>query len=312
MKLLIIFALIGLSTAFKWNKDAISNPLTGPLPYCNLIETGHPLCDPDRLLEPNQHAYLFEKQSVISRLGECPCAGSCNDGENGVVVGLLFITDYEGDRSNEFNPPALQELTDHNRRKWQLGTCDNSILITIATEPQKYGLSIGERATQVLNETWYRDIIEANFNRGSFHLYPKIKEILYMYENAIREEMKIREISSNYPLSSSTDPNNNTTLFSILILCILIVIIVISSILMFLVLRHRKENDDVSIRDVWTKKFWLKAGNQYKEAKQSEGEKDIEKNEEEVKAKLASTEDLKQIDDIENADVEIPGKFSKV
>ena len=261
--------------------------------------------------------YINDKQKEISQLGKCPCKGPCKDGEPGLVVGLLFIKEYDdsgAQNSDEANPPALQELANHVREQWNLGTCNNSILIAIATVPKQYGISIGQRANHILNDTWLTAILEENFrDRNTFNFYNKIKDVLYMFSTAIKEEMSAKDNGSDQYASSITDSNSNATLYTILILFILLIIIAVVSIILFVVLRHRKENDDVSLRDVWTKKFWLKAGNQYKEAKQTESgnEPDVEKNEdEEVKAKLASTEDLKAVDDIEN--VELPGKLSKV
>ena len=264
---------------------------------------------------------ITDKQKKITYLGGCPCNGPCKDGESGLVVGIVVVKQYDASNAlksaaSEANPIALQEFSESVRQKWNLGACENSVLITIATEPKQYGLSIGERANKILNETWLTAILEENFgNRNTFNLNTKLNDILYMYHQAIEEELRSLNDRSDDLISSLTQPNNSGTLLVILILCILIVLIVVISLIAFVFLRHRKENDDVSIRDVWTKKFWLKSGNQYKEAKQNEsGDKDLEKNEEEeVKAKLASTEDLK-IDEGENGDeekIQYP-KLSKV
>lgn len=263
---------------------------------------------------------LNEKQKAISRLGKCPCSSlACKDGESGLVIGFVILKQYDDSnapKSTDVNSSVLQELADHVRQQWNFGTCDNNILIAFATDTKQYGISFGENANKVLNETWSNAIVEENFrDRPFYNLNSKLNDLLSYYERAVQEVLKNENDKADNLVWSLNESNNNRTLHSILILCIIIVITVILSLIAFVILRHRKENDDVSLRDVWTKKFWLKAGNQYKEAKQSESaEKDLEKNEdEEVKAKLASTEDLKQ-DDIENEnldDIQKP-KYSKV
>ena len=219
---------------------------------------------------------------------------------------------YEGT-----NPGALQDYANHIRNVWNLGACDNSILIAIASSSKQYGLSFGEKATKVLNETWLTGIMEENFrDTNSFNVFNKIKDILFMYKQAIKEELEKMNIDINSDPHSLTESNNNSIWYILLIVLLVIVVTVILGLIAVVVLRHRKENDDVSVKDVWTKKFWLKSGTQYKAAKQSEtngNDKDLEKNEdEEVKAKLASQEDLKPNDEIENVDdIQYP-KLSKV
>lgn len=263
---------------------------------------------------------MIEKQREITHLGRCPCSGPCKDGESGLVVGFVIVKEVDDSNApkqaaSEVSPSHLQEFTNYIRQQWNMGACDNSVLITIAAERKQYGLSIGENAGKVLNETWLTAIPEENFReRTTFNLFTKLKDILYMYKQAIEEEIRALNEKSGDQMSSLTNANNNSTLYTVLILCLLIVIIIVLSLIVFVVLRHKKENDDVSVRDVWTKKFWLKAGNQYKEAKQSEsGDRDVEKDgDDEVKAKLASTEDLKAADDLDGDDkIQYP-KLSKV
>lgn len=259
---------------------------------------------------------LIKKQREITYLGRCPCTGPCKDGESGLVIGFVVVKEYDDSNApkssaNEVNPSVLQEFADYVRQQWNLGACENSALITIAVDRKQYGVSIGENAGKVLNETWIREIMDENFReRNVFNLNAKLKDILFMYKQAIEEEIKNNEKSGDQ-MYSVTDPNSNSTWYTVLILSLLIVLIIVLSLIVFVVLRHKKENDDVSVRDVWTKKFWLKAGNQYKEAKQSEGgDRDVEKDgDDEVKAKLASTEDLKAADDSD--EIQYP-KLSKV
>ena len=263
--------------------------------------------------------YLIEKQREITHLGRCPCSGPCKDGESGLVIGFVIVKEYDDSNAsklaaNEVNPPLLQDFSNYVRQQWNIGACDNSILITVAEARKQYGLSIGENAAKVLNETWMTAIMEENFReRSTFNLFTKLKDILYMYKQAIEDEIRSSNERTGDKMSSLTDSNSNSTLYTVLILCALILIIIVLSLIVFVVLRHKKENDDVSVRDVWTKKFWLKAGNQYKEAKQSEsGDRDVEKEgDDEVKAKLASTEDLKPADELETDTIQYP-KLSKV
>lgn len=234
------------------------------------------------------------------------------------MIGFVIVKEYDDSNAsksaaNEVNPSVLQDFASYVSRQWNLGACDNSVLIAVAADRKQYGLSIGENGGRVLNETWLTAILEENFRqRTTFNLFTKLKDILYMHKQAIEEEIRLSNEKSGDQMSSLTDSNNNSTLYTVLILCALILLIIVISLIVFVVLRHKKENDDVSVRDVWTKKFWLKAGNQYKEAKQSEGERDVEKDgDDEVKAKLASTEDLKAADEHETGEIQYP-KLSKV
>lgn len=249
---------------------------------------------------PRPVAYLIERQRELTHY-RCPCTGPCKDGESGLVVGFVIVKEYDDSNAaksaaNEANPSVLQEFTDYVRQQWNLGACENSVLITVAVARKQYGVSIGENAGKVLNETDITDILEDNFRDRNtvLNVNSKLQNILYMYKMAIEEEIKAKEKSGDQ-VYSVTDPNSSSIWYTVLILCLLIVIIIVISLVLFVVLRHKKENDDVSVRDVWTKKFWLKSGNQYKEAKQSESaDRDVEKDgDDEVKAKLASTEDLK-------------------
>jgi len=315
----VFFIILELSSAnYKWQKEKISDPFLDPPMFCNIKENGHPFCDPESQLDPTQVNYILERQNELTRIVKCPCSQGCKEGQSGLVVGFAIIKDYE-DKSNsqvdEANPAILQEFSDHIRERWNLGSCDNSLLITIATDKKQYGVSIGAKASQILNDTWFTGILEENFRERSntFSVYTKLKDILFMFKEAIAEELKRNSEKSEGVISSLTDSPSNTLWYTVLIISILVVVLIVSLIL-FVVLRHRKENDDVSIRDWCTRNFWFNHGNQYKKAKQSEGvnEKDLEKNEdEETKAKLASTEDLKN-EEIQNVDLEYPGKLSKI
>jgi len=312
--------ILGLCSAYKWKRDAIPNPFTDPPTFCGLKENGSPLCDLEQQLTPTHLKYILDKQKDLTSFVKCPCSQTCKEDQSGLVVGFVIVKEYDSDtvpNANEANPQALQDFSEYVRNKWSLGTCDNSVLITIATEPKQYGISIGERARQILNDTWYTSIMDANFQERSatYNLFAKIKDTLYMLREAIAEEMKRNDDRSDGLISSLTDSNSNSIWYTVLIIGLILLLIIIIVYTLYVVLKHRKENDDVSIKDVWTKKFWLTAGNQYKEAKQSESsnEKDVEKHEEEeVKVKLASTEDLKEVIDNESGAVEFPGKSSKV
>ena len=59
--LIVLFAIIGLSTSYKWNKKTIPNPIEQPPSFCGLEEQGYPLCDPEHLLEPNHGTYVLRR-----------------------------------------------------------------------------------------------------------------------------------------------------------------------------------------------------------------------------------------------------------
>jgi len=315
-----ISTILECSNAYKWPKNQISNPFSSPPPHCNIPSNGYSICDPDKLLSPTQIEKLAELQKKITFLGNCPCTGPCKEGESGLVVGLLILEEYDNSNApssaaNEINPDSLKEYSDYVRQQWNLGACDNSALITVITKTKQYGLSVGEKSSQILNDTWLPAILDEAFkNRLDFNLYAKLRDILFATNQAIEEEIAKNDLNSDGLPSSLIQSNSNKT-FYILLILLIVLLISVAAIICFVFLRHRKENDDISIRDVWTKNFWTKAGTQYKAAKQSEsGDKDIEKNEDdEAKAKLASTEDLKQVDDIEELGENIQKpKLSKV
>ena len=54
ISVIVILTILQLSSAYKWSKDQIPNPFSSPPPFCNLKSAGHPFCDPDSQLEPNQ------------------------------------------------------------------------------------------------------------------------------------------------------------------------------------------------------------------------------------------------------------------
>lgn len=257
-------------------------------------------------------------------MGKCPCNVECKENESGLQVGIVLVKEYDDSNAPKAplyegdNPQSLNEFANSIRAKWNIGACDNSVLLAVASDSKQYGISIGENGNKILNETWINGIVQENLrDKNKFNAYNTIKNILYMFGAAIKEELMRQNEDVYGGPSSLSEPNNNTIWYTITILIAVILLIAVISLIAFVLLRHRKENDDVSIKDVWTKKFWLKAGNQYKAAKQNEtnaNEKDVERNDEEVKQKLASTEDLKPVDDIENLEddkIQYP-KLSKV
>lgn len=324
LSVIVFVTVLQLSSAYKWPKNEIPNPFSSPPPFCNLVEMGTPLCDPDSILDKTQVDYILKSQKEITHLGKCPCNVACKEDESGLVVGIVLVKEYDNSNAPKAplyegdNPQTLNEFAAHIRQKWNLGTCDNAVLLTIASNSKQYGISIGENGNKVLNDTWISGIVEENFrDKAKYSDYSTIKNILFMFRAAIREELSRQNEDVDGGPSSLTESNGSTVWYTITILAVVLLLILVISVIAFVLLRHRKENDDVSLRDVWTKKFWLKAGNQYKAAKQSEtngNDKDVEKQEEEVKQKLASTEDLKPVDDIENVDedkIQYP-KLSKV
>lgn len=76
--------------------------------------------------------------SLISEFGQltkCPCKVPCAPNEGSLRVGIAIMRRFNESNGNGLNPTEeFHKFADHLRNQWQLGTCDNSIVIAIATE----------------------------------------------------------------------------------------------------------------------------------------------------------------------------------
>ncbi|CAM1302831.1 Uncharacterised protein g3385 [Pycnogonum litorale] len=139
------FVLVLCQSEYKlWLKVDYPNPSLEPS-ACGRINPSH-ICDPDRLMLSSEVNELDKVISNLKSANDCGCDDKSTCSRNSSYIegfplkiallqNISIVTNLQDDG---------QEFADYLRRKWTLGTCDDSVVILFVEAYHKGFLSIGD------------------------------------------------------------------------------------------------------------------------------------------------------------------------
>lgn len=161
---------------YNWNKEEYPNPQQSPK-FC---QRSHPslVCDPDSILTKEQAEKLDQLTAQTSNnLTKCYCQ-VCPEGEGGVVVGVALAKNIFR-AYNSPKAPDSDEFADFVRRRWQYGTCDNTVLILLVADQTEITISMGVIAAKHLSEEFLQQLVMSHKTEFEQHkLYEGLVNIV--------------------------------------------------------------------------------------------------------------------------------------
>ncbi|GFS35248.1 uncharacterized protein NPIL_570361 [Nephila pilipes] len=216
---------------YRWNVNEFPHPQEH-FRYCNRMKASY-ICDPDQVLTRDEADKLDVYIRKLYKETPCICT-ECKGDSGGIIVGIALLK-HMFQPYNQHPSKTIRSFTQTLREKWNLGKCDNDILIVVATTDRLSYTDVGkETAFYVTLDEAHRIFLEnkAHFSAGNF--YEGLNGMLTDYHTRTRI-MKSR--------SKENDQGLNLGLISGSIIGA-IVILGIILFLIFIVYRRMKKQKD--------------------------------------------------------------------
>ncbi|CAL1535301.1 unnamed protein product [Lymnaea stagnalis] len=156
----------GQSTKLEWLPDDMYNPLSEPR-LCGL-NTDEPayICDPNKIIGDKIHSMNWHLKDAAYNSTSCPCSTYYCENERGAVgyrigVALVRRMALQTNTDGRLNTPEDQaQLFAHRlgNGKWNMGRCEEDIVIFYSEEDKVLAIYGGSTANQKLSP-YYRALL---------------------------------------------------------------------------------------------------------------------------------------------------------
>ncbi|XP_015920908.1 uncharacterized protein [Parasteatoda tepidariorum] len=168
---------------YRWNVDEIPHPQDN-FRFCNRMKTSY-ICDPDMILDKEQADKLDANIRQLFKETPCIC-DRCDGEEGGIVIGIALLK-YVFQPYNEHPSQIIRSFTERLRSKWQLGKCDNDILIIVATADRLAYTDVGKATSAYVSlKEAYRIFLENKAQFSAGHFYEGLNDMLTDYYEMTR------------------------------------------------------------------------------------------------------------------------------
>ncbi|GBL88082.1 hypothetical protein AVEN_133732-1 [Araneus ventricosus] len=175
---------------YRWNVDKFPHPQE-MYKFCNRLKPSY-VCDPDQVLEKEEADKLDTFIKQLYRETPCIC-DDCSNETGGIIVGIALLK-YMFQPYNQHPAKTIRTFAQTLRENWNLGKCDNDILIVVATTDRLSFTDVGKETSYYvsLNEA-HRIFLEnkANFTAG--HFYEGLRAMLSDYYAKTRTMKKLQK-----------------------------------------------------------------------------------------------------------------------
>ncbi|XP_070380280.1 uncharacterized protein [Dermacentor albipictus] len=129
-----------------WRVDEYPHPITQPR-YCNRYRPSF-VCDPDRVINKKQADAL---DAIIERIRNetlciCPTCGKAH--ARGITLGVAIVEHINRPKNQPISE-AVRIFAETLRKQWNLGNCDDDILLLISTKDKQSHTLVGPAVSDV-------------------------------------------------------------------------------------------------------------------------------------------------------------------
>ncbi|XP_037523101.1 uncharacterized protein LOC119400180 [Rhipicephalus sanguineus] len=167
-----------------WRVDEYPHPLTQPR-YCNRYRPSF-VCDPDRVMSKKQADAL---DGIIERIRNetlciCPTCGKSH--ARGITLGVA-IMEHVHRANNQPVEEAVRVFAETLRKNWNLGNCDDDILLLISTKDTMSTTLVGPAVSGVFPQEVADQIyLESRGHFSNCNFYLGLESMVQSYFDMLR------------------------------------------------------------------------------------------------------------------------------
>lgn len=162
------------------------------------------VCDPDGILKPGDADKLDHFIGRIKNDTSCFCS-QCYEGRPGGITMSVAMVKRVYRHYHEEVSQSVANFASHLRKSWNLGMCDDDVLIVISTEDRQSYIESGKTvATAISREETDRIFMEnkLHFETGSY--YQGLESIIESYYDVLRQVRHSSPMAGNDEVKDSS------------------------------------------------------------------------------------------------------------
>nr|XP_037286801.1 LOW QUALITY PROTEIN: uncharacterized protein LOC119179784 [Rhipicephalus microplus] len=167
-----------------WRVDEYPHPLTQPR-YCNRYRPSF-VCDPDRVMTKKQADAL---DGIIERIRNetlCICPTCSKSHARGITLGVAIMEHFHR-VNNQPVEEAVRVFAETLRKKWNLGNCDDDILLLISTKDTMSTTLVGPAVSDVFPQEVADQIyLESRGHFSNCNFYLGLESMVQSYFDMLR------------------------------------------------------------------------------------------------------------------------------
>ncbi|KAH6943261.1 hypothetical protein HPB50_017987 [Hyalomma asiaticum] len=167
-----------------WRVDEYPHPMTQPR-YCNRYRPSY-VCDPDRVITKKEADAL---DGIIERIRNetlCICPTCSKSRASGITLGVA-IMEHVHRANNQPVEQAVRVFAETLRKQWNLGHCDDDILLLISTKDMMSTTLVGPAVSDVFPQEVADQIyLESRGHFSNCNFYLGLESMVQSYFDMLR------------------------------------------------------------------------------------------------------------------------------